>query len=78
MRQDTPTPTQSTPNGQRFLIPQIREHRTPASGERTSATIFNRAVLTIIADRRGPALRGWKTPPTPITVVLDWTATLKK
>jgi Tol biopolymer transport system component len=63
-------------NGQRFLIPQIENIDSGIRGA-NSATIFNRAILTIMSDRRGP-LSAAGNSPTPITVVLDWTATLKK
>jgi hypothetical protein len=65
-----------TANGQQFLLPQIENIESGVRGE-NPATVFNRAVLTIIADRRGP-LSAAGNSTTPITVVLDWTATLKK
>jgi Tol biopolymer transport system component len=64
-------------NGQQFLIPQF-ESVTAAFGGRggTTASAFTAALPSVMADRNGIA--GSASASSPITVVLDWNAALKK
>ena len=66
-------------NGQQFLIPQP-ENLSTAFGGRGGGTTLNAigaALPAVMADRNGAAGSG-SSSSVPITVVLDWTAALKK
>jgi eukaryotic-like serine/threonine-protein kinase len=62
-----------TPDGQRFLIPQLEPGTIPSRPD--ASALVNRAVLAVIPDRRaGTSGTGLATAP--INAVLDWTAIL--
>jgi Tol biopolymer transport system component len=64
-------------DGQQFLLPQLENILNGGIRTENVATLVARATTFIAADRRGPASSTGSST-MPITVVPDWTATLKK
>ena len=64
-------------DGQQFLLPQLENVLNGGLRPENTGTLLGRAATAISSDRRGPASSG-NTSTMPITVVPDWTTTLKK